>query len=84
MCCWFCESEERKSEKGFYCPFEPCPAGKEDAGDSALDGPETERWRQLREEGRLEEELEKAGLPVTRRSVLGRPSARSGAGDGPG
>jgi hypothetical protein len=66
MCCWFCESPLRRGPAGFYCPFEACPACKADGGDSALDGPEPERWRRMREGGTLADNL--AGLPVSPRS----------------
>lgn len=64
MCCWFCESDLRRNGAGFYCPLAVCPACKDNAGDSALDGPETERWRHMREAGTLAENLASAGLPV--------------------
>ncbi len=66
MNCWFCESQLRHNGRGFYCPFELCPACKDDAGDSMLDGPETERWQRMREAGILEDNLGEAGLPVSR------------------
>ena len=66
MNCWFCESQLRHNGQGFYCPFAACPACKDDADDSALDGPETERWQRMREAGILEDNLREAGLPVSR------------------
>ena len=62
MNCWFCESQLRRNEQGFYCPYADCPACKDDAGDSVLDGPRTERWRRMREAGVLEDNLIEAGL----------------------
>ncbi len=67
LCCWFCESDLRRNDIGFYCPFAACPACKEDAGDSVLDGPETERWQSMREGGSLKKNLAEAGLQPRRK-----------------
>jgi hypothetical protein len=66
MNCWFCESALRQNSRGFYCPYADCPACKDDAGKSVLDGPRTERWRRMREAGVLEQNLAEAGLIVSR------------------
>ena len=87
MCCWFCESPLRYAgrvtdgpERGlslFYCPFADCPALKDHAGGAQLDGPETERWRCMREGGSLEKNLVEAGL-------INSPCAARPPGEGPG
>ena len=60
MHCWFCESPLESGPAGPYCPFAPCPACKVDPG--PLHGAEPERWRRLRQAGRLEASLQEAGL----------------------
>ena len=62
MHCWFCESPLASSPTGIYCPFADCPACKDDAGTAPLNGPEPERWRRMREAGRLAVNLQEAGL----------------------
>jgi hypothetical protein len=64
MHCWFCESPLRGTGPGeIYCPLAACPACKDLAPAYALlDGRETERWQRMRDAGRLEINLQEAGL----------------------
>lgn len=64
MHCWFCESPLRSSGPGeIYCPFGSCPACKDLAPAWALlDGPESERWRRMKDAGTLRGNLAEAGL----------------------
>ena len=64
MHCWFCESPLRSAGPGeIYCPLADCPACKDLAPAYALlNAPETERWQRMREAGRLEINLQEAGL----------------------
>lgn len=57
-----CKSPLESGPAGPYCPFAPCPTCKVDP--SPLRGEEPERWRRLRQTGRLAAELEAAGLPA--------------------
>lgn len=61
MHCWFAKALSGPALP-VLCPFAPCPTCKVDP--SPLRGEEPERWRRLRQTGRLAAELEAAGLPA--------------------
>jgi hypothetical protein len=62
MHCWFCASPLSSGSGGPHCPFAPCPACKAEAGIAPLDGPDPERWRRMRQVGRLTINIQEAGF----------------------